>query len=180
MAVEHHRGMHHPLAATGRQLRAWNGMRGSRGGSAQQSSLARPRLRDSKRNPGCKRDRRLGRGLLRLEFELGAVRGRWHRALAVRSTLRSWRGRCGGSRDSWAPRVNVWGSCDGAKGVRKATSPPMVRNRSSGAISPPGATDANPARQGLGFGAKSLGSSLGTGRSFCGSLLGLGSSEAVG
>ena len=75
LAVEHHRGMHHPLAATGRQLRAWNGMRGSRGGSAQQSSLARPRLRDSKHNPGCKRDRRSGRGLLRLEFELGCRAG---------------------------------------------------------------------------------------------------------
>ena len=75
LAVEHHRGMRHPLAAIGRRLGARNGMRGSRGGSMQRSSLVRPRLHDSERNPGCKRDRRSGRGLLRLLFELGCRAG---------------------------------------------------------------------------------------------------------
>ena len=67
--------MRHPLAAIGRRLGARNGMRGSRGGSMQRSSLVRPRLHDSERNPGCKRDRRSGRGLLRLLFELGCRAG---------------------------------------------------------------------------------------------------------
>jgi len=36
-----------------------------------------------------------------------------------------------GFRDSWAPRVDSWSSCDEAKGVREVGNPPAVRNRAA-------------------------------------------------
>ena len=36
-----------------------------------------------------------------------------------------------GFRDSWAPQVDSWSSCDEAKGVREVGNPPAVRNRAA-------------------------------------------------
>ena len=41
-----------------------------------------------------------------------------------------------GFRDSWAPRVDSWSSCDEAKGVREVGNPPAARKRAAGKNSP--------------------------------------------
>ena len=49
----------------------------------------------------------------------------------LRSALSLETGRCRGSWDSWAPRVDSWSSCNEAKGVREVGNPPAARNRAT-------------------------------------------------
>jgi hypothetical protein len=86
---------------------------------------------------------------------------------------------CRGSPDSYAPRVDAWGSCEGVTGVREVRGSPAARNHEGGASHRRQLRVQFRHGQGLGSRAEASGSFLAARRSYCGGCGGLGRGGAA-